>query len=580
MEFYTPEELKVIFKEREKEIKSHLLENVENGKYDVKKLKITNKKSWQSSDINSGCYLNKNSKGFYEILLFDVAFSKPKKDATHFTIDEKIEVSITNYQEFEHRDYRLYKNKDYINRVKYNTHEIRDTTIKNSYTINSNSSKMGLGYYFSSNYLGYNNSIFNTSSWSDLFNVVLPDFKEIGKINKTSRSSFGFSSIYKILWHDKQEYYNTIEYLIKTKKTKLMVALFKDLVDDNFQGSRNARILDARIKILHLPFKKHTRDFLKVFDNLDDVRFKTLLSIILYLQEAKFDLNFNFNMVNAILELECLRNTKIKNYYSKTKATKNYFSMLNKTNQVFNHEVAKESLSVEKLEINLMSFNSSLRLLSEMGKLDNPTLSSFLKSQIKMIEEGENNLNYSIIEDYWDMRKKILDYYEETDTYKIMVKTFPFITKNYNIKHNLVLRHFNDIKFESDKKELENISETFSEKLKDIKNEKYQIYVPSSQRDLTEEGTQLSHCISSYGDRIIQGNSLIIFARDIEDISKSRYTLEFKKRCDGEYYFNFVEGLHDEFDRQGHNRSGNQFTKQLVEDILKELNKELKSEVA
>lgn len=57
-------------------------------------------------------------------------------------------------------------------------------------------------------------------------------------------------------------------------------------------------------------------------------------------------------------------------------------------------------------------------------------------------------------------------------------------------------------------------------------NEKYQIITPSCMQDLFEEGRRLNHCVGSYADRILKGDSCICFVRKKDEPDAPYFTIE------------------------------------------------------
>ena len=61
-------------------------------------------------------------------------------------------------------------------------------------------------------------------------------------------------------------------------------------------------------------------------------------------------------------------------------------------------------------------------------------------------------------------------------------------------------------------------------------NDEYSIITPKDIPHLIEEGSRMNHCVGSYIDRIISGNSKILFLRRTEDINTPLSTIELNKR--------------------------------------------------
>ena len=63
-------------------------------------------------------------------------------------------------------------------------------------------------------------------------------------------------------------------------------------------------------------------------------------------------------------------------------------------------------------------------------------------------------------------------------------------------------------------------------KLYSYENDEYMIIPPANMKDLFEEGRKLSHCVGSYSDRIIRGESCIMFVRKVSEPEKPYFTIE------------------------------------------------------
>lgn len=63
-------------------------------------------------------------------------------------------------------------------------------------------------------------------------------------------------------------------------------------------------------------------------------------------------------------------------------------------------------------------------------------------------------------------------------------------------------------------------------KLYSYKTEQYMIIPPKNMKDLFEEGRKLNHCVGSYSDRILAGQSCIMFIRKAEEPEKPYFTIE------------------------------------------------------
>ncbi len=59
-------------------------------------------------------------------------------------------------------------------------------------------------------------------------------------------------------------------------------------------------------------------------------------------------------------------------------------------------------------------------------------------------------------------------------------------------------------------------------------DKKYSIILPSTSREIVEEGVRQSHCVGRYCERVAKGESIILFVRRKNALSESWYTMEIK----------------------------------------------------
>lgn len=85
-------------------------------------------------------------------------------------------------------------------------------------------------------------------------------------------------------------------------------------------------------------------------------------------------------------------------------------------------------------------------------------------------------------------------------------------------KQKLVMDEKKDEFFQ---KETERYGKLFS-----YKTDGYLVMPPKNMKDLFEEGRKLCHCVGSYSDRIIQGQTCILFVRKAQEPEKPYFTIE------------------------------------------------------
>lgn len=76
----------------------------------------------------------------------------------------------------------------------------------------------------------------------------------------------------------------------------------------------------------------------------------------------------------------------------------------------------------------------------------------------------------------------------------------------------------------------EEVMLNMSKKIEYLKysNKKYCIVIPTTSNDVVDEGARLGHCVGSYVDRIIAGETSIVFMRDVKTPEESLVTVEVK----------------------------------------------------
>ena len=99
-------------------------------------------------------------------------------------------------------------------------------------------------------------------------------------------------------------------------------------------------------------------------------------------------------------------------------------------------------------------------------------------------------------------------------------------------------------------------------KLYSYKTDDYMIIPPRNMKDLFEEGRKLNHCVGSYSDRIIAGETCIMFIRKASEPLKPYFTIEISQRN------NYVVQL-----RANSNRCINRSTEKELIKFLKEWSK-------
>ncbi len=116
------------------------------------------------------------------------------------------------------------------------------------------------------------------------------------------------------------------------------------------------------------------------------------------------------------------------------------------------------------------------------------------------------------------------DYYRMANQIGREVKKYPKYLKSM---HDIITSNYSAYKKEYD--EL-----LFSKVMKpelEFEGKEYTVLNPKSTKDIVREGTDLNHCVGSYADRIIAGNTYIFFLRLTKTKESSLVTLELKDKA-------------------------------------------------
>jgi hypothetical protein len=119
----------------------------------------------------------------------------------------------------------------------------------------------------------------------------------------------------------------------------------------------------------------------------------------------------------------------------------------------------------------------------------------------------------TLLRDYVKMATKLNQEYEKYP--KSLKKDHDVTMMNYKaIENELKRRHFKEKVETEDYKALE------------FKKKELKIISPTEMEDLIKEGSELSHCIASYIDRVIDDKCRIYFLRKVEDINTPMVSIE------------------------------------------------------
>lgn len=157
--------------------------------------------------------------------------------------------------------------------------------------------------------------------------------------------------------------------------------------------------------------------------------------------------------------------------------------------------------------------NYYIKYLIEKFQFDVNTLLEYITYGFKSqgIEEIDNS-NLILFKDYLVMQKSM--YGKIKDKYSKTLKTdHDRLVMKYNLWR----------KYKNDSKILEH-SEKYNHLLFNDKD--YSILLPTTTSDIVDEGMNLSHCVASYVNKVINDETTILFMRDNNAIDESLITIE------------------------------------------------------
>ena len=144
----------------------------------------------------------------------------------------------------------------------------------------------------------------------------------------------------------------------------------------------------------------------------------------------------------------------------------------------------------------------------------------------------------------WIIKNKV-----DIETYKDYMRMVNYLNyplneqtacpKNISAAHTQIIELFNLKKQEekelAEKKEKAETIEKFKKRYEINKNLEMEVdgflfKIPQNSDDLIREGTELHHCVGSYVEKYMNGETTILFIRHKKDPDKPLYTMEWKKR--------------------------------------------------
>lgn len=180
----------------------------------------------------------------------------------------------------------------------------------------------------------------------------------------------------------------------------------------------------------------------------------------------------------------------------------------------YRYSLGKYSISNEKLVNLLNSISFDMKRLIEYLCFD------LYAQGMETIKIGEYCDFIEMSTVYYENASKIPDKYP-----KALLTEHDIISLKYNeLRKEMDERKFK-LQYESFKKEM-----GIEDDLTLFKCDDVSILLPENPKDLVEEGQRLGHCVGTYVDRVSNGECLIVFGRQKDNLSESYLTIELRKR--------------------------------------------------
>lgn len=218
--------------------------------------------------------------------------------------------------------------------------------------------------------------------------------------------------------------------------------------------------------------------------------------------------SYLYNTYNWLHAMEELGYSRDKIIYNKSKMIQCGFDL-------FKYFTFKRTDIIEILKIGNLDFNTFINYLVKLNNsefLSMQSSYSYSRGAIFDIAEYRDYLTMQL-----DMYGKIKEKYPDN-----WLSSLQIMKGKYNIWQKL------------------HKEEKFLHIHNTIKNweysdNKYCIRVPEKSSEIVDEGTHLGHCVGSYVDRIIKGETVIVFMRDANKPEESLVTVEVRDKAVVQY---------------------------------------------
>ena len=124
--------------------------------------------------------------------------------------------------------------------------------------------------------------------------------------------------------------------------------------------------------------------------------------------------------------------------------------------------------------------------------------------------------------------KLFLDYLDLNKANSLKCEKYP---QNLRKMHDILVQNLKDFD-ESKNDDFKTAVAKYAKYENEFTKDGYCFIVPYDIKALIQEGNSLHHCIGSYVDKIISGESKIIFMRTIAEKNNSFVTIEIDDNCD------------------------------------------------
>lgn len=126
--------------------------------------------------------------------------------------------------------------------------------------------------------------------------------------------------------------------------------------------------------------------------------------------------------------------------------------------------------------------------------------------------------------------KQLSDLSEYEDTLNLEASLYGKIKDKY--PKNIEVLHDVLVRANEEKRNCSTFKDAFRNKIEDLEinysytGDTYKIVVPTDPQELVDEGTELSHCVAEYVEKVINGDCVVVFLRRRKKINESLFTIE------------------------------------------------------